>query len=336
MKWIQFNPDSINAYLDFIDTHANSGIWHYPDWLDFQLKSGRAFDGFFFGVEDHGVIKLAGLILFYKNSLKLTYSYIPGGFLYTDIDKKIYDFFVLNLNKTAEQYKSIFTQIDSISPYMQDFFEIISKSKRHKVDQKLPIPSFTNIIELDKNEEDILLDMKHKGRYNIKLAERKGVTVKRGDIKDFKKFYDILKTTSSRDGFFINEFDYYKQMIENIKDAVFLCAYHGDELLAAAIFTYTKNQALYYYGASSNNFRNLMAPYLLQWNAIKIAKEKKCKYFDFLGISDPDIKNDRLSGVTDFKLKFGGKVTRFNPSYIIVHNFFIFALYNFLRRVFKR
>ena len=137
MKWIKFNSETINIYLDFINSHPNSGIWHYPDWLDFQLKSGRAFGGFFFGIENQGTIKLAGLILFYKNSLKLTYSYIPGGFLYTDFNEELYDFFISNLNKITSQYKAIFTQIDSITPYSEDFVGIINKTGKHRLDQKL-------------------------------------------------------------------------------------------------------------------------------------------------------------------------------------------------------
>ena len=145
--------------------------------------------------------------------------------------------------------------------------------------------------------------MKPKGRYNIKLAEKKGVVVK--ESEDVSSFYELLLDTSSRDGFFINTKNYYESMLNTLSQAKLLCAYYDEKLIGAGIFTFTKNQGLYYYGASSNEYRNLMATYLLQWRAIQMAKEKNCRFYDFLGISAPDAKNDRLEGVTEFKLKFG-------------------------------
>nr|MBP7554382.1 peptidoglycan bridge formation glycyltransferase FemA/FemB family protein [Spirochaetota bacterium] len=104
-------------------------------------------------------------------------------------------------------------------------------------------------------------------------------------------------------------------------------------VLCGGIFTYTNNQGLYYYGASSNIKRNLMAPYLLQWEAIKIAKEKNCLFYDFLGIADPDNPKDQLLSVTDFKLKFGGDVVRFQDPYHITHNVKKYYIYRFLKNL---
>ena len=96
-------------------------------------------------------------------------------------------------------------------------------------------------------------------------------------------------------------------------------ALHEDDILCGGIFTYTHNQGLYYYGASSNIKRNLMSPYLLQWTALLEAKKRGCRYYDFMGIADPKNPNDQLKTVTDFKLKFAGTVTEFQTPYHIVH-----------------
>ena len=177
--------------------------------------------------------------------------------------------------------------------------------------------------------------MKPKGRYNIKLAGKKGVVIKKGTEPDLNTFYSLLKETSSRDGFNVNNEKYYELMLKSVPESELLIAVYENKIIAGGIFTYTKNQGLYYYGASSNEFRNLMAPYLIQWQAILNAKQRGCIYYDFLGISNPE-NPDKLSGVTDFKLKFGGRIVKFNQSYQIIHNNFIFKIYKMIKKLLNK
>lgn len=336
MEWIVFNKQTINQYIQFIDNHNNSSIWQYPCWLDFQLQTNKAKDGFFFGIKINNEIKLAGLLLIHQNAMKFNYSYIPGGFLYNDIDKKVYDFFIFNLKKIAKDKKIIYSQIDSITPYSELYYEIINKYKHHKFNIELPIPDHTNIIELSQNENIILSQMKHKGRYNIKLSIKKGVKIKKAKPDEINLFFQLLEKTAIRDNFYINDEEYYKKILTCIPDSVLLLAYYKNTLLAGGIFLFTKNYGIYYYGASSDQMRNLMAPYLIQWEAIKIAKKKNCKYFDFLGVAPPNASNNRLASVTDFKLKFGGEIIRFNPSFCIIHNVFFYHIYDEIKKIYKK
>lgn len=341
MEWIIYNKDNIDKkYIEFLDNHKYSGIWHYPEWLNFQLNSKRAKDGFIFTIEENREIIFGGIFLIQRSSYNINFGYIPAGFLYTKISKDIYDFFIFNITKISKRFNLIFTQLDSITEYDENITNIIYLYKNHKFKEKLPIPTHTNILDLTLSLDELLSQMKPKGRYNIKLAEKKGVVVKKGDIKDLDIFYSLLIETTKRDNFRPNPFEYYKSMLENLKNSILLFAFHENDILSAGIFTYTKNQSLYYYGASSNIKRNLMSPYLLQWEAIKIGKERGCKYYDFMGIADPENPKDQLINVTDFKLKFGGRIVRFNPSYHIVHNPFYYYLYklgkNIVRIIRKR
>ena len=333
MEWIEFNGQNIGKYEKFIKDQKYAGIWHQPDWLSFQKASGRITNGFFFGIGDGGNIILSGLILVMKTKIG-KYIYIPAGIVSETMDKSVYDFFIANLKKAASKYGAFFTRTDSITPYSEEYEKILSSHKEHIPYFKPPIPQFTNMIDLSPSLEDIMANMKPKGRYNIKLAEKKGVVLKRGGVDDIPAFYRLLKETTQRDGFLPNPESYYKLMLETIKNSTLLLAYHENDLLCANIFTFSGNQGLYYYGASSNVKRNLMAPYLVQWEAIRMAKEHGCKYFDFMGIADPADPNDRLAGVTEFKLKFGGQVVKFRPSYHIIHNRLVYGIYEGLKKVF--
>ncbi|HOV13347.1 MAG TPA: peptidoglycan bridge formation glycyltransferase FemA/FemB family protein, partial [Spirochaetota bacterium] len=291
-------------------------------------------DGFFFGIKKENSIVLVGLYLIIK-SRNIKYGYIPAGFLYNLIDEEIYNFFIDNITKISTDNKIVFTQIDPITPFDENFDTIIKKSKLTRLNQKLPIPQFTNVIDLSLTEEEILSKMKHKGRYNIKLAEKKGVKIRIGGLAEIPIFYKILCETTKRDGFRPNNEEYYREMLNIVNESVLLVAYHEDDIIAAGIFTFTKFQGLYYYGASSNVKRNLMAPYLLQWEAIKMAKFKDCVYFDFMGIANPDDPNDSLIGVTDFKLKFSEDVLKFNNRFHIVHNAFSYNLFKLIKSLKK-
>jgi len=97
-----------------------------------------------------------------------------------------------------------------------------------------------------------------------------------------KKFFELMQETTSRDNFAGNTLKYYENFLENIENSQLFFAYYEEKIIAAGIFVFDGETALYYYGASGNSHRNLMAPYLLQWTAICHAKKRGCKTYDFL------------------------------------------------------
>ncbi len=328
------NNEDLNKYITFVDGITRSGVWFYPEWLFFQKASGRAQVGFIFAVEnENNDILATGMYLIQRSSFKINYAYIPAGLLYKEFNKEIYELILTNIDVIAKEENVLYTQLDSITSFNKAEREILAGFKRHVFKQKLPIPAWTNILNLKLSEEELLNQMKPKGRYNIKLAQKKGVEIYRGSENDIDLFYQMLTDTASRDKFRLNPKEYYLSMLKNIPNSVLLFAKHESDVLCGGIFSYTKNQGLYYYGASSNIKRNLMAPYLLQWEAIKIAKEKNCLFYDFLGIADPDNSKDQLLSVTDFKLKFGGDVVRFQDPYHIIHNVKKYYIYRFLKNL---
>ncbi len=185
--------------------------------------------------------------------------------------------------------------------YLQNFCE----KNIHKTAPEI-FPTNTLVIDTSADEKDILMQMKQKGRYNIKLAKKRGVEII--EEKDISNFWNLMKTTSKRDGFRSCKKHVYEDMLKSFGDnAVLLTAKdETGEVLASALFTIAGEMAIYNYGASSNKKRNVMAPYLLQWKGIKWAKKKGATVYDFLGISPENDENHHLKTVAGFKLKFGG------------------------------
>lgn len=202
-------------------------------------------------------------------------------------------------------------------------------------------PKATRILDITKKEEDILAQMKPKTRYNIRLAEKRGVKVRIIDNEDI--LYDLLMATSQKGGgYFPHEKSYYKKLIRELsKDQlvhVFVAEHEGD-YLAAILVTFFKETAIYLYGGQSSIKKNLMAPYLCQWEAIKYAKQKGLSYYDFWGVAETDDKKDPWFGISRFKEGFGGEKVVFPGSYdYVLSNFWYNGLTTLakMRRIFKK
>ncbi len=173
-------------------------------------------------------------------------------------------------------------------------------------------PEHRQWVDISHDETTILASMKEKGRYNIRLAEKKGITTRIStDIKDVEVFYQIFQTTAVRDGFRIRNHQYFIDLCQmlfahNYGELV-IAEYQGQPL-SALIITYFDGLASYLYGASSNEYRNLMAPYAAHWAAIKSAKKHNCTTYDLLQIAPPNAsENHKYTNLTRFKERFGGE-----------------------------
>lgn len=173
-------------------------------------------------------------------------------------------------------------------------------------------PPATRIIDLSKTHDEILAQMHQKGRYNIKIALRDGVTVRQGAENDIDAFYGLLKGTSARDVFTISPKGHYTRFLTNLRDSFFLIAEHEGTPVAGYMGVIWNETAYYYYGASDHAKRALMAPYLLQWEAMKLSKERGALRYDLLGIAPLGSGPEHAwAGISSFKEKFGGEVVEY-------------------------
>ncbi len=176
-------------------------------------------------------------------------------------------------------------------------------------------PPDTVLVDLTASPEEILSRMKGKWRYNIRLAEKKGVEVRRCGAEAVDAFYQLYETTSRRDGIAIHHKGYYQDLLQRSCGAaadggasvgLYVASWQG-EPLAAIITLFAGREAVYLYGASSNSHRNLMPAYLLQWRAMQDAKAAGCTVYDLYGIPPTDDPGHPMHGLYRFKTGFGGQ-----------------------------
>jgi len=171
----------------------------------------------------------------------------------------------------------------------------------------------TVLIDLSGSEDTWLARMKQKTRYNIRLAERSGVTVRQARDEELPAIYQMYAQTAARDNFIIREEDYYLRLWRQFilaGYAVPLIAEVEGEMVAALVMFLFGKKAWYFYGMSTNKQREKMPNYLLQWEAMKMAKSKGCEVYDLWGAPDEFDGTDSMAGVFRFKEGLGGVLHR--------------------------
>jgi len=200
-------------------------------------------------------------------------------------------------------------------------------------------PRRTLVVDLDAEPEAFLERMKQKTRYNIRLAARKGVTVRAGDEADLPEFYRLMELTAARDRFGIHSRAYYEtahRLFVPAGSGCLLLAEHEGQLLAGLVAFAFGDTACYMYGASSDEKRSLMPTYLLQWEAMLWARKQGCRAYDLWGVPDEEeetleagfeARSDGLWGVYRFKRGFGGRLVRTIGAWDLVYAPLRYRLY---------
>lgn len=236
---------------------------------------------------------------------------------------EIFEFFLAELKK-----------IDSRALFLRFEPQQVSDGNNLKKTINLQ-PAETLILDLRKSEEELLAEMHQKTRYNIRLAEKKGIIIKEGNAdspEDLKEFWRLLKTTGERDNFRLHSFLHYEKLLSVNRTApgfikLFFAKFEGKNI-AGGIFCFYGDKVTYLHGASDNEFRSLMAPYLLQFSLVKKAQAENYLYYDFFGIDEK-----KWPGVTRFKLGFGGSVFDYAGTYDLILRPFLYRIYEFLRKI---
>ncbi|MDD5589676.1 MAG: peptidoglycan bridge formation glycyltransferase FemA/FemB family protein [Candidatus Portnoybacteria bacterium] len=204
------------------------------------------------------------------------------------------------INLTRKE-KSIFLRIEPVGTNEDELKEIgFVKTKDIQ-------PGKTLVLDLGVTKEELFLKMHEKTRYNIGLAERKGVKIRKAKYNenDFEIFWKIMNLTAKRQGIRIFSKEYYRKEIQindgDFKNFLFIAEFDGKPIAVNLLNIFGKT-ATYLHGGSDNKYRSFMAPHLLQWEQIKEAKTQGCQIYDFWGYDE-----QKWPGVSRFKRGFGGR-----------------------------
>jgi len=201
-------------------------------------------------------------------------------------------------------------------------------------------PPDSVVLAVDKPDGELLAGMKPKWRYNVRLAEKKSVKVAAEGAQSLEEFYSLYQTTAARDHIAIHPKTYYQRLLalspsnsaEPIPDLRLWIARHEGNALAAIITVFYGKEATYLYGASSDEHRNLMPAYALQWAAIRAARDAGCLTYDFYGIPPVDDPNHAMSGLYRFKTSFGGEIRHYSGAWDYVLKPAVYAAFRTVER----
>jgi peptidoglycan pentaglycine glycine transferase (the first glycine) len=278
---------------------------------------------------------------------RLSILYAPKGPLMDWANESLRNRVLDDLQSFAKKQGAIFLKIDpdvvlgrGVSGGVDDVTEKGGQAVRSDLTRRGWVESsdqiqFRNtvIVDLSAGEEDILMRMKQKTRYNVRLAEKKGATVRVGKLEDLGMLYKMYAETSVRDGFVIRDENYYmtvwKLFMQSAEpSAVPLIAEVDGEPVAAIFVFMFAGRGYYVYGMSRSVHREKMPTYLLQWDAMKYAKTHGCLTYDLWGAPDVFDESDSLWGVYRFKEGLGGEVVRTLGAYDFAPNKFWYSMYS--------
>ena len=286
-------------------------LWQHLMWDSFMQSMGRRTWRF----ENAGAM---AVVVKHSMSFGLCWLEVPRGPLFRD--EKSLQLILEEIRQAAEQENAVFVRMSSYEDLPLELPD--TQFDRH--------PDTSLMLDLSLSEEEILAQMKPKGRYNIRVAEKHDVKVE--ESLDIDTFYHLLKRTGERDDFGIHEKEYYQNLLGSLgQHAQLLMATYEERPVAGGLFIYLDEWGMYYYGASDHHYRKVMAPYMVQWQAIKEAKKRGCKYYDFLGIAPEGAIDHPWSGVTKFKMKFGGEVLEYPTAKDLILRPFWYFLYSFAK-----
>lgn len=233
--------------------------------------------------------------------------------------------------REAKKTKKVFVRFEPSSNTSEEEIRKVAKNLKCKIKQVKSVqPRKTRMLDLSIGEEELKKQMKSKTRYNIKLAEKKNLEISEAS-DNFNEFWDLLKKTGQRDVFNLHPKDHYEKLLNYGEGKIKLISVLDEgKVIAAGLFSFFGKKAVYLHGASDYEKRSKMAPYLLQWTAIKKALSLSYRYYDFHGVDEK-----KWPGVTRFKEGFGGFELKYPGTYDLIVFPKKYLFYHFLKKKYQ-
>lgn len=294
------------AWENFVLAHEPSSFLQAWNWGVLNQALGQKI--FRLGIFENQ--KLVGVGLVIKVPARRgTFLHCPYGPLLDFENPKYLESFLDFLKKLAREEKAVFIRINPLLLKNEENRSIFQKMGFKNAPIHMINPELSWMLDLTQNEEELLKNMRKTTRYLVRRAEKDGVKIVQSDQpSDLDLFYQIHLETVKRHKFVPYSLEFLKKQFEAFKKddqiKLFLGKYQG-EILTAAIIVFYGKEASYHHAASSSQYPKIPASYLLQWEAIKEAKRRGCKIYNFWGIVENHPKHP-WAGLSLFKMGFGG------------------------------
>lgn len=248
---------------------------------------------------------------------------------------KIFQEFVESIDAIAEREEAMWFQVDPMfsgEEWRWIFNDLGFVKSEHDIQ-----PRHTLILDIRKSEEELLGQMHQKTRYNISVARKHQVEIA-ADNSLFKEFYELLKNTEARQKIKLFDANYFKNILQ-VPFVKLYAAKRNGRIIAANIMVFWNDTATYLFGASDYNERQAMAPHLLQWQAIKDAKDAGMWFYDFWGAAPRNARGreENWAGFTRFKMGFSpnAEITEYAGTYEKIYQPVKAGLYRFLQKFYR-
>ena len=329
---------SKEEYTQFLETHKRCNFQQSVEWA--KVKSNWKSE-IILAEDSSGKIVGSLMVLIRKIPIFGTIMYSSRGPVCDIHNMEVLKQLTEGVKVLAKKYKAIVFRMEpDIESSDENFKNVMldlgynlrddAKNFREEIQPRYVFRLNTK----DKTEEELFSGLHSKTRYNVRLAMKKGVQIKEGTREDLKDFHKIMVTTGIRDGFITRPLEYFERMYDSLgpKHMRILMAYYDGKPISGVIVIIYGNKTWYLYGASSNEHRNLMPNYLLQWEMIKIALENKSDVYDLRGV--PGVP-DNSNGLYRFKKGFGAEYTEFVGELYVEFKPLRYRLYKFSEKAFR-
>lgn len=317
--------ETLKEYEAFVSSHPKGHFLQSYAWS--KQKTEWTWEGMIVRSDDGTIRGAMSVLIRRAPSLPYSIMYAARAPVCDIYDENTLSELLDGAKKLAKKYHAYVFKLDPDIP-MSDikFTEIMKRlGFRHRDTGKNFSgiqPRFVFRLNIEgKTTEELMESFHSKTRYNIRVAERKGVEIKLCGNEAVGDFSDIMLETGVRDGFVVRNREYFENMLKNLGENCRLyMAYSEGTPIAGTLAIHYGDKVWYLYGASSNKYRNLMPNYLLQWSMIQWAVELGCKIYDFRGVSGDLSEDNPLYGLYRFKKGFNGDFVEFAGEYDYIFN----------------
>jgi len=310
MKLTGLKKEHFKLWNDLAASSASSGFMQSWEWSEFKEAEGARVERL--GVFDEGKLLAGAMVYSVETTLGVSPLAMPHGPVlpWADAPKAEACFNLLKTRLAAIAGRTG-SPVARIEPLIFGLPDFLGPALRAPLDL---VPSPTLLVGLEKDDADMLAVMTQKGRYNVRLAERKGVEVVSSATNDLTgEFHELFDLTCSRHSFHGEPVGFFNRLMDALGPAglarVYLASYQGMPA-AAAVAVFFGGRATYLYGGTSPFLRHTMASYAMHWRIMRDARDRGLKLYDMYGVAPTDQPNHPYARFSAFKARFGGTLVR--------------------------